>query len=194
MRTETTTRTLYTAEELQELHPDGFDVALHEYASLLYAEEHEVYDSLRAIWDAADYMPRDTRWPGEMDGNVDDLTGKRALAWFERTLQAPYRVPWAPITGTSINSRKRREAARWKYRPGTVRPCPFTGVCFDDDLLHDLKADLVGGMSVIDALRALEPNADWWRERDIEGQCEPETFIETADANGWEFTERGGLV
>jgi hypothetical protein len=191
MRIETTTRYLYTAAELQELHPRGFERAREWFYEMEQEDgNREVWDSLHALWDAAGF--EHTGYYGYLreggDSDSTGLTGARALAWFERTLQEPYRIPW---TGP-----KRREVARygWPYRPGRVEPCPLTGVCYDDDLLNDLKADLVGGMTVLDALRALYANTERIVEEELEYRTEPEQFIEAAECNGWEFTEDGTLA
>lgn len=195
MRIETIERTLYTAAELQEMHPDGFERARQWYYEMEAQDNwagREVWDSLFALWEAAGYVDMGEYRGGYLreggDSDSADLTGARALAWFEHTLQEPYRIPW---TGP-----RRREVARygWPYRPGRVPPCPLTGVCYDDDLLNDLKADLVGGMTVLDALRALYANTERIVEEDLEYRTEPEQFIEAAECNEWEFTEDGTLA
>lgn len=81
----------------------------------------------------------------------DDLpmTGKRAWAWLENVVLGPSRIPW---TGQE----------RWRYtdwgtywKPGMVKPCPFSGTYFDEVIIDRLKEYISLGFTVKDAIESL---------------------------------------
>lgn len=192
MRTETVTRTLYTAAELKELHPRGFDRAMDWHARCVcddpaWASEHRasLKAALEAIGDAAPTIegPRVHRV-------------RRCMAWLENHVLGPLRAPWAPIAGTSSASKRRREVARYGawYRPGNVRPCLWTGYCVDEDLIDAMREAAREGLSPDEWPRRLRDVAERLWEEEVAGQCSEEAFLETAEANGWEFTEHGAIA
>jgi hypothetical protein len=182
--------TLYTASELRELHPAGFERALERYrANIVWGNGwgDELRDSLNALLEAAG-AKMNHRGGVDCPDEYEHIEGLRALAWMENRILSPLRIPW--------QGPRRWMVARYGayYRPGMVPPCPFTGVCCDDDLLDDLRDSIRSGMSVADALRALQDTAERIGEREAEAAAEPDYFIEHADANELEYRSDGSIA
>ena len=158
---ETITLTTYTLRELADMHPDGYDRAIEtirrQTAEYGVPWADETAESVKAVIEAAGAELRD--WSIDYDNpwnswlrfdlpeGVEDMIGRRAWAWLENVLLSPLRVPW---TGKA-----RREVARYGYRPGTVKPCPFTGYCVDDDCLEAIRESIAGGASGREAIAGL---------------------------------------
>lgn len=88
MRTETITRTLYSAAELREAHPKGFSRALERWQRSTCGDPQwrdEYRDSLKGALDAIGDAPP------TIDGPI------RVMAWFEHHILAPLRLPYVPI-------------------------------------------------------------------------------------------------
>lgn len=203
MRTVTIERTYYTVRELK-MHPGGgFTRALDEYAQqeCAWQDWSDEWASLRALDDAVGYK-RHARWYHDDGlGDCSDLTGKRALAWLENNLLADLRIPWAPMWVPTAHwrvaaSKQRREFVRYGtcYRPGKVKPCPLTGFYMDEVLLDDLRDSLRGGMSVGDAMLALEVKVQRVIDDELDYRTSEEAFIERAEDEGWEFLSSGQKV
>jgi hypothetical protein len=105
---------------------------------------------------------------------------------FERAIEHK-RIPWLPIG-------MRREQAKYGqyYRPGMLRPCPFTGVCFDEDYLDSIRADLKGGYTVREALLNLANVASRLLEAQQEDMESEGEFLQQMD--GVEFDKEGDPV
>jgi hypothetical protein len=179
----TTTTTIYTAAELKEADGRAFEHALGRYRQDVYddpawASEHR--DSLKAM--VAAFGRGDVP-------EFDDV--RRCMAWVENNILAPLRQPWLPLSHP-----KRRATSRYggSYRPGYVKPCPFTGFYVDDDLLDYVRTGARKGDSPRDILRGLQAEADRLWESELEGQAMEEEFVDAANANGWEFDESGRMV
>jgi hypothetical protein len=155
--------------------------------------QDEVIDSLKACiehspfrmgrWEVGPHSPSWMKVEG--DENVLDLKGPRALAWFENHYLGTLRIPWQG---------KRRESVRrygWAYRPGMLEPCPFTGVCYDDDFLEHLIKCLKEGDTVREAFESLAVVAQRLIEAEFDYLTSRDGFLDMAEANGWEFTEEG---
>lgn len=158
----------------------------------------EVLESLKALfkncsgvkltdWSIGTYSPSYLKVTFAQDG-AEDLKGARAFAWLENNLLAGVRIPW---TG-----QKRRELAQYGvwYRPGLVKPCPFTGVCFDDDFLDALRASLKAGDTLKDAFEDLARHAQKLLEAEYEYHQSEEYVSEMMEANEYEFDEDGRRV
>jgi len=193
MRTETIVRVLYTVEELQEQHPRGFDRAHSDYSQDEYAwaDHSDEWASLREF----DRVVGFTRgYRGDVWGGLSDhaeLTGRRAWAWLENEVLADYRLPWKPITGSATYSAERRKNAKYRQRPGTIPPCPFTGYYTDEVILDEVRECLRSGGTVYDAVLGLEAAIQREVDRDLEYRTSEEGFIEWAANNDVEFTEAG---
>lgn len=198
MRTET--RVVYTAAELKAAHPGGFNRALKKHGEFICEDlpwSRETRDSFKAVFDRAGVKLRD--WSvGAYDradcrvefgqDEAGDLSGARAWAWLENNLFGKLRVRWV---GPDRKGLRQYGAA---YYAGKIKPCPLTGYCADEDFLEALRAAVRSG----DTLKAaFEGLADTWREileREIEWQSSEEQFLESAEANGWEYYATGEMV
>lgn len=197
--------TTYSATELKEQFPDAFERALEKHRNSPYIGDGwtgEIFDSLKAVLRASDVTLRDYDLGAYNRGNhirvsfphddCEDLSGKRAIAWLENHLFAPLRV--------SFTARNRWELAKYNrgmserfYMAGRVKPCPLTGVCFDEDYLDALRASVRNGDTLKEAFQGLADVYAKLIESEIEGASTEEYFIETAEANDWQFTEDGDL-
>lgn len=186
---------IYTAAELKEHCPEGFEKALENWRENVQTDPalvSEIVDSFKAVFKAAGLTLKDYSIGGrgtgcrvEFNEAAGELTGKRAFAWIENNLLDRLRIPWSG-KGRWKNAKYGRD-----YRPGLIPPCPLTGVCFDDDLLDDLRDSIRGGLSIKEAFEGLADKAAKLIEEEIEAQCSEEYFLDHADANGYEYTENG---
>jgi hypothetical protein len=188
MRTVTIERTYYTVAELQKHNGGGFDRALDEYAQqeCAWQDWSDEWASLKALDKHVGYdrSGRVYAYGGGLDETAD-LTGRRAWAWLENVVLGPLRKPWIPTVG------KRRD----RYtRPGKVPDCPFTGFYVDEVLLDSLRDSLRAGMSVGDAMLALESVVQKVCDEEMDYRTSEEAFIEKAEDEGWEFTKEGRRV
>lgn len=195
MRTVTRTVVLYTAAELQEKFPRGFDRALDAYRQ----HEHEWVDSsdewgsLKAFDEHVGYR-RDRYQDWDLTrglGEAYNLTGRRAWAWLENVVLADLRLPWVPITGWRSHSLDRQKHSRYKEWPGTVPSCPFTGFHVDETILDNLRSGIAGGLTVGEAVRGLEEAVQREVDADLEYRCSEEAFLEYVAENEYEFTAEG---
>lgn len=170
---------LYSAAELREHHPEAFRRA-HEAHCRMVSEDpawaSEIRQSLaRALAAIGDDPPR--------------ISGaRRCMAWLENNILEPLRIPW--------HGPQRWQVAKYGagYRPGQIKPCPWTGVCFDEDLLDEMRDLAREGTSPQEWRRTLCDAAERMFDREVEDQCSIGYFIEHADANEYEFDENGGLA
>lgn len=185
---------VYSVQELREKFPAAFKRAHERFAQSddgQYTAD-EVFASLKATvaafgarltdWSIGAYSRSYVKVSGIDD--VLDLSHGRAWAKFEQAV-APHRIPWS--------GPRRREVAKYgaHYRPGMIMPCPFTGVCYDEDMLESIRKDLRGGCTLRDALRNLADTAQRILERDAEYRASEEYFIEHATDHGTEFRANG---
>ena len=196
MRTMTTT--VYTAAELKAgsegdgseayLLGKAFERALERYRQNVcddpaWASEHR--QSLDAVLAAFGSNPPHF----DLATRADDI--RRSMAWVENNVLAPLRQSWVPLSHP-----KRRSTSRYGsgYRPGQVKPCPFTGYCMDDAFLEYVTVSAKNGDSPADILRSLPDFADAAWNNELDDQASERAFLEAADANGWEFDESGRMV
>lgn len=189
------TITLYTAEELKSANPEAFEKALERYqneqAEVFWADE--TIESMKEVFKASGIALReyniDYSWPSgsavrfDMENDVFDLTGVRAQAWLENNLLSGLRIPfYGP---------KRWEVAKYGsyYRPGMIKPCPFTGYCADDDFLESLQKDIKDGECLGDAYKNLAVEAGKMLESELEYQNSEEHFLE----QDYQFTYDGHI-
>jgi hypothetical protein len=188
------TRTLYTVEELKERFPDAYAKAYRRYKDGACQHEipwsDEIVDSLKATLKAFGATLKDWSigaWSNsylKLDEGPDSLqcSGPRSFAVLERALE-PFRIPFV--------GPKRWTAAKYgkSYRPGMVKPCPFTGVCFDEDFLDSIREDLKAGCTVRQALLNLAHVASRLIEAEQEQMESEEEFANQMD--GVEFDADG---
>jgi hypothetical protein len=196
VRTVTIERTYYTVRELEKGSPTGFARALDEYAQ----QECEWQDwsdeaaSLKALDDLVGYSRNYPGYSHRGLGDCAELTGPRALAWLENVVIGPLRLRWGYMSAPGPWGQERRKHARYKERPGTVPSCPLTGYYTDEVLLDDLRDSLRGGMSVGDAMLALETKLQRLIDEELDYRTSEEAFIERAEDEGWEFLSSGQKV
>lgn len=150
--------------------------------------------------------------------DVEKLSGPRAIAWLENNLLCGIRVQYVPLLTVKLEmekqsayyekvrglSRKERdnvpknysEAAikRHYYKPGTIAECPFTGVCYDMDLLDALIKNVRDGMDLKSAFEDLADVAAKLLESAEDYQRTEEYFLDTAAANDYEYDKDGDRV
>lgn len=172
--------TLYSASELREHHPEGFERALERHRRMV-CEDPAWASEIRESLDAALAAIAN---PPDIDGptGADDV--RRCMAWLENRVLEPLRIPWS--------GKRRWSVAKYGYRPGHVPPCPWTGVCFDDDLLDTMRTMARDGRNPREWARELRDEADRLLDLEIEHQCSADYFGEDAEANGREFRANGG--
>ena len=174
--------------------------------------QEEIGDSWKALYAAAGVKARDwsigawnhseitARFNHDETG---DIKGARAFAWIENNLLAQYRAPW----GLNKNDgnlhengmvRPRGKAGRIKYArwyaPGSVKECPFTGVCFDMDFIDALTKSLRAGDTLKEAFESLADTARELLEGEDEYQQSLEAFKERAEMDEYEFTKDGRRI
>jgi len=148
-----TTLTAYTFDELT---PEAKERALKGLpdAECDYTLE-ECMDSLKALcklagvkladWSLGPYSRSyvKVQFVGEkvFGYEIGDISGPRSLAWIENNIMGPLRRKWTPAT---VPPSEKWAGIHGKYsrrytKPGEVPSCPFTGVCFDEDLLDAFR-------------------------------------------------------
>lgn len=200
---------LYSARELKEQFPEGYERALKKWRDLQAADpsppwQDETIDSCKGCieavglklkeWSIGAYS-RSTQcrveFGWEYGDEIGELTGKRAWAWLENHLLGPLRISWV-----SDRNENRKHNAAYRnsgdcrpYSPGLVPPCPFTGYCADEDMIDSLKDSIKSGMTLKRAFEALADTARECLERDAEDQQREELFLADDEE---QFTEDGG--
>ena len=204
------TRTIktYTAKELQELFPAGFEKALAEHAKTVERLDADIWGgdilaSIKGAFKAAGITLKDyslgaycqstikAEFPDTNGEDIGALKGPRAMEWLENNFLGPLRV-----TAARAAENRRKGYTKYKdgYRMGQIASCPFTGMCYDEDIIERIKCAV--NVHGEDLRGAFEDLADYYRdtlEKEIEYQQQPDQFIESADANGMEFTEDGDI-
>ena len=186
---------IYTPQELKENFPDVYDKAYEKYRDSVewipWADE--VMESLKAIFDKSGIKLVDwsigawnPSWISfDLDESIGNLSGARAIAWLENNLLSYLRIPWR-------GERRLRLRKYGKYyRPGMIEPCPFTGVCFDEDFLESLYKDIVDGMCIQDSYSDLADVACKLLENEYENVTSEEYFLECDYPH---YTETGRIV
>jgi len=186
MRTRTTIDVLYTARELKESHPDGFARAYAKFRQHTFEDpawEEESRQSLAAVLAC---FPDETP---SIDGPTRAYDVRRCMAWVENNIIGPLRIPYVKVS-------KRKDTMKYGagYRPGMVKPCPFTGYCWDESLLDFVVRMAREGKSPDDIKRWVSQEAERLWEADVEFQASEESFLDSADANEWEYTESGRMA
>lgn len=120
-----------------------------------------------------------------INDDIIDMEGPRAMAWIEHNFLSHLRIPW--------RGPKRWEVAKYGryYRSGKVPPCPFTGVCFDDDFIDALLKNINEGNSLYDSIMWLKNTCQRLLEMEYDDQNTLEYFKDHASANEYAFLEDG---
>lgn len=88
----------------------------------------------------------------------------------------------------------KKRISRLYNKPGEIPDCPFTGMCYDDAVIAQLVKDVRGGDTLREAFEGLAYLYRNTLEKELEYRGEEAQFLETSDANGWEYTEEGEMV
>ena len=111
--------------------------------------------------------------------------GRDFSNWIENNLFSQFRIPY-------IGDRRKAVSKYGKYyRAGMITPCPFTGYCFDEELIDALKERILKGDTIRGAFEYLAYVASKAIEREWEEQLSEPYFADHADANNFEFTIDG---
>ena len=119
---------------------------------------------------------------------VENLSGKRAMAWVENNLLSHIRIPY------SGEKRKKLSQYGQYYRAGMIKPCPFTGYCADDDFLDSLLKDIKEGADLKTAFEGLASEYQKIINNEIEYQNSEEYIVEHMEANEYEFDKEGNRI
>lgn len=205
----TITLDLYSASELKESFPDGFENALEHWRndSTEIFWEDETIESLKALVKASGLTLKD--WSLGVYGysyikidwdsdDVKDLAGNRALAWLENNLLSDLRIkftPYARIDKEHYIVYPRAKLAKYgkDYRAGKIEPCPFTGYFADEVYLESIIKAIKEGYTLGEAYSWLADECQKLLEQELENQNSEEYFIDHAEANEYQFTEDGEL-
>ena len=180
MRTETTTRTLYTLGELKAKFPDAYAKVHARWMDACATDEtpwsEETMDSLKACvkacgatlkdWSIGAYSYSSVKV--ECDDEYEDDAGEfhaKDHTWLLREVLAP--------NGYAKDC-----------KPDFPGLCKWTGYCADDSMIEAVHGAMVGGATLSDALESL---ADVARE-EMESNCDQARSEEDMEAN-WEENE-----
>lgn len=204
------TRKIYTALELKRRPkqlPGAFEHAFKYFTGHnddgLEFEISDLMGSLKGLFDSCGGIKL-TDWnigaynrgnglsvqfTSEYADDVAALSGPRAMAWIENNLLSRLRIPW---TGPKrANYRKYGDG----YKPGQIKSCPFTGMCYDDDLLDCLVKNVyVENMDLKSAFEDLARECEKILEAAVDYQNTEEYFLQEADGQGMEFDKRGNRI
>ncbi len=192
----------YSAQELKDEFPKGYQRAYNQYCidtqEMGISWGDEIIESLKGIFDASGIYLRDYSIGDDqrsfvqfnMESDVKDLQGARAQAWLEHHLLSglretrPFNKRIKYYSGKPYNFNK--------Y--GQIKSCPFTGVCFDEDMLESLVKDIRSGETIEDSFRNLADVASKLYKSEWESQLSEEYFLDTSFSNEWTYDERGNLI
>lgn len=120
-------------------------------------------------------------------GDAADLTGARAMAWLENNLFDRLRITPAEF------EKKRKEYMSYGegYRIGKIKPCPLTGMGYDEDLLDAIRKSISSGETLKEAFKGLADHIAKMFETEVEYQNKDEQVEENIRANEYEFTVDG---
>ena len=195
---------LYSASELRDQYPDGFENALEHWRDS--QDEifwmNETIDSLKALIKASGLYLRDWSLGTEsyrsyinIDWELDVaiLSGQRAMAWLENNLLSDLRIKKNTKDYLKYNNGYIEKSLR-PYSVGKIPPCPFTGYCADDTYLDSLIKDITNGCTLEEAYNNLAGVCSRMLENDLDNQNSEEYFLDHADVNQYQFTEDGQIV
>lgn len=189
----TVTRNVYTAAELQAQFPKAFDRALERYRQAIY-----------------DDPPWQSEWQDSLTEALKPFKNRelpclehagigRTMAWIENNILGPMRIPFTPYFAPGLQpevGRSRRRLSKYGsfYRPGMIKPCPWTGFVGDEVMLDEIRKCAREGIPLRDFITRLVDECNRAFGEDTESNCTEEAFIEYADANCREFYENGEEV
>ena len=172
-----------------ELSEKAKEKVRYKYQDNIYIDETD-FDGIFKILDYLGIDIREYLQTGEyyLNSNVlDNLTGERAFAYFENNLSSKLRI--------SYTGKKRWEYFKYgkEYRPGKIKPCPFTGLCYDEDYIKEIQYSLKKGYSVKDIINFCFDLRRKLFEQEFEYQCSEEYMTEYFEDNEIFFLKDGTI-
>lgn len=182
---------LYSFNELNE---DAQRTALNNFEPNVDYIQYEAIDSIKKFAEEFNVrFPRQYDSPSftHIDDSILELSGTRLRTYllnnfysilFERKPQGKYKAGKYP------------RRSRIQY---TETCCPFTGVCYDEDLLSDIRKFIASpdtNTTFEQLLRDCVHNLHKSVEDEIEYRQSDEGKMEHIEANGYEFTENGNIA
>lgn len=190
---------VYTAEELKEKFPQGFENALSHWQNnqdeIFWQDE--IMDSLKAVfkkagihlndWSISDSSPSYVRFAMDEEG---EITGQKAYRWIKENILDG-------ATFRRVTYSKKHGGKGWRYdifkADGNYWQ-GLTGYCADNDFVESLLDDIRGGCTIKDALNNLADCAGHLFEQELENQRSEEFFLDHASANEYKFLENGTQI
>lgn len=141
----------------------------------------EMLESLKAVClacslhlDNWSFCPSDRNYDVSVSGDVSELEGRKALAWFLRILLD--------------HGYSRPKYFRDMQFPGV---CGLTGVCYDEDVIETVWQSLLAGNSVAQAFGAVAQRfCTLWESEDIHARSD-EQILECLDKVSEIYSEDG---
>lgn len=189
--------------KINELSDEAKEYAIEKYRENNYEIfwQRELLESLKGLFENCNGVKLKDYSLGEYQSwikvefsqdEVENLSGKRALAWIENNLLYNIRIPENSL---SVKGTRYKLAQYGSYyRAGMIKPCPFTGYCADEDFLDSLLKDIKEGTDLKTAFEGLASEYQRIINAEIEDQNRDEYIIEHMEANEYEFTEDGEQI
>ena len=160
--------------------------------------QSEIFDSFKEVFKMSGIKIRDYSLglysrsivKFDMEDQIGDLSGVRALAWLENNLLYKLRISRAEY----LKKRKAYLSYGNEYRIGKLKPCPFTGVCYDETFLESLIEDLKSGSTIKEAYENLADTYEEVLQSEYDDQNSDSYIIDHLIANEYEFFENGERV
>jgi len=189
-----------TVFSITELSEKAKEKAIENYRSKNYEifNANEIFESLKTLFEVCNGVRLNDYSLGEYNSYLDiqfnrdevgELSEKRALAWIENNLLCELRIP------DGIHA-KYRDYMRYGqyYRANMIQPCPFTGICYDEDFLQSLLKDIKEGSTLKEAFEGLASEYQRIINNEIEYQNSEAYIVEHMEVNEYEFTEEGEQI
>lgn len=191
--------TVYSVRELKEEFPDAYDKAFEKYQESCWrwvSWQDETIESMKAVFEASGITLKDWSLGAYsqsfvkfyMDDEIEDLSGRKAVNWLKET----FGLKSAKLVHYKHDG-KSYSRYDFKKKDGTDWSCEFTGYCADHDFLESLFKD-VQRYTLKDAFSWLAGKCESMLEEELKYAQSEESFIETAEANNWQYLENGRLV
>jgi hypothetical protein len=192
---------VYTARELKKKSKKAFECAHESFKQIQYDRglDHadEIISSFKDIFDASGVRllnyEIDSNYPSysyarfSFDNNgTEDLYGQRALAWIENNLFAHLREH-RPFLSRVKKYEKWHDFTKY----GNIPDCPFTGVCYDDDMIESLLDSIKQGYDLKACFNRLAIKVGEIEESEWVYQLGKEYFLDESDANEYLYTIDG---
>jgi hypothetical protein len=186
--------------KFQELSEDAKKRAIEKYREsnddIFW--QSEIFDSFKAIFEHSNIKIRDYSLglcsrsivKFDIEDQIGDLSGVRALAWLENNLLYKLRISRSEY----LKKRKAYLSYGSEYRIGKIKPCPFTGVCYDETFLESLIEDLKSGSTIKEAYSSLADTYEKILQSEYDHQNSEDYISEHLTVNDYEFLETGSCL